>query len=406
MSKLNLVILGGGNGPHCYAGIAAQQPDVDVRVLTLFQDEAERWTNAMKDAPFEVTFNNWETGNNKVFSGKPRIVSKDPAQVLPGAHLIVFMVPAFAHNQYFAAIEPYLQEGVIICGAPGACGFMFQAMHALGAKAKTCCLMSFESLPWSCRMTQFGRTATVLAGKDTMSGGAMGDMTRKSVIGKNPVDTFEHTLLSRPHLIIKGHLLGDTLMYVNAFIHPNIEYGTWRDWDGKPLDEPVDFYHTCSKLAAKMVGATSDEALAIRDAIKKARPEINLSQVIHMHEWYCTTFPDVDIGDKTDLYTTFRTHKGYTGIKHPMVKTDDGKYVPDFKYRYFTEDIPCGQVVLRGIAEILGVPTPNLDEVITWAQGKLGKEYLVNGKLAGKDIGETRCPQRFGISTLDGILGQ
>ncbi len=41
------LICGGGNGAHVMAGIAASQPDVEARVITLFADEAERWTANM-----------------------------------------------------------------------------------------------------------------------------------------------------------------------------------------------------------------------------------------------------------------------------------------------------------------------------------------------------------------------
>ena len=45
---MKVLICGGGNGAHVMASLAAAAPDVDARVLTLFQDEAERWTNSMK----------------------------------------------------------------------------------------------------------------------------------------------------------------------------------------------------------------------------------------------------------------------------------------------------------------------------------------------------------------------
>jgi hypothetical protein len=34
----------------------------------------------------------------------------------------------------------------------------------------------------------------------------------------------------------------------------------------------------------------------------------------------------------------------------------------------------------------------------------MGKEYIKNGKLAGKDVGETKSPQRFGIKSLADLL--
>lgn len=112
-------------------------------------------------------------------------------------------------------------------------------------------------------------------------------------------------------------------------------------------------------------------------------------------------------GDKTSIYTMLRTNKGYRGLTHPMREVEiDGvkKYLPNFKYRYFTEDIPMGLVVTRGIAELAAVPTPNMDTVIMWCQEMLGKEYLVDGKLVGKDIHSTRAPQHYGFTDLDTFM--
>jgi len=81
-----------------------------------------------------------------------------------------------------------------------------------------------------------------------------------------------------------------------------------------------------------------------------------------------------------------------------------GKLVYLFDYRYLTGDVPFGIVVKKGIAELLGVATPMLDEAIVWAQGKLGKEWVVDGKLTGKDVETTRAPQKFGISTLEELM--
>ena len=78
--------------------------------------------------------------------------------------------------------------------------------------------------------------------------------------------------------------------------------------------------------------------------------------------------------------------------------------MPNFEYRYMTEDIPCGLVVIRDIAEIVGVKTPNIDKVLTWCQEKMGKEYLVNSKIQGKDVSSSRAPQRYGFTTLESIL--
>lgn len=61
-------------------------------------------------------------------------------------------------------------------------------------------------------------------------------------------------------------------------------------------------------------------------------------------------------------------------------------------------------VVIRGIAELASVETPMLDEVICWCQNVMDKQFLVGGKVAGRDIGLTRCPQKYGFTDLDTFI--
>ena len=55
--KLTVCVCGGGNGAHAMAGLAAAHAQTEARVLTLFQDEAERWTNLLKDGDFKIKRN-------------------------------------------------------------------------------------------------------------------------------------------------------------------------------------------------------------------------------------------------------------------------------------------------------------------------------------------------------------
>lgn len=123
----------------------------------------------------------------------------------------------------------------------------------------------------------------------------------------------------------------------------------------------------------------------------------------HIYYWYMRCYPQ-DIGDKTNLYTAIQTNAAYQGLKHPVKITEDGKFLPDFTHRYMTEDIPFGLVVIRGIAEIIGLETPNIDRVLTWSQQQMEKEYLVDKKLQGRDVSTSRAPQSYGFTTLESIL--
>merc|ERR1712139_696964 len=109
------------------------------------------------------------------------------------------------------------------------------------------------------------------------------------------------------------------------------------------------------------------------------------------------------IKDTSKLSTCFNTNDGFKGFRCPM-KQVDGGWAPDFANRYFTEDIPEGFAMYKGIADLAGVETPTIDLIMGFFQKFMGKEYLKDGKLAGANVNETKSPQRYGVTSLDALL--
>ncbi|XP_031552650.1 tauropine dehydrogenase-like [Actinia tenebrosa] len=395
-----LVICGGGNGAHAWAGIASSQPDTDVCVLSLFQDEAERWSNSLKEHDFTVSLYRNEKVYNQLKT-KPKLVTKQPEKAVPGCDVIALVLPAFAHEQYLEAIRPYIEPGTIIVGLPGQSGLEFQICGIVGDMASKCTLMNVESLPWATRITEFGKSCDVLGTKESLLGAVrVGSVPPK----KDPYTVIQNLLGEKPVLKIKGDLLGVTLM-CDAYLHPCILNDRWANWDGKPLDEQPLFYQGLSEQGAQWMSTMSDEVLAITKSIGEQSPKTDMNHVGHIFDWYKRCYAN-EIEDKSTLYKAITTNKAYKGLTHPMVQVDGGKWVPNFKHRYMVEDMPYGLIVTRGIAEVVGVKTPNIDKLILWAQKIMNKEYLVDGKIQGKDVKETRAPQRYGFTTLKELLGQ
>jgi hypothetical protein len=56
--------------------------------------------------------------------------------------------------------------------------------------------------------------------------------------------------------------------------------------------------------------------------------------------------------------------------------------------------------MMKDINELCGLETPTIDKVVTFFQKFLGKEYIVNGALNGRNAAETKAPQNFGLTTL------
>jgi len=48
------------------------------------------------------------------------------------------------------------------------------------------------------------------------------------------------------------------------------------------------------------------------------------------------------------------------------MKEADGGWIPDFSSRYFTADYPYGLKIIRDIAVLFDVKTPNVDIVWNW----------------------------------------
>lgn len=399
---IRVLICGTGGGAHVLAGLFSTQPDVDVRVFTQNTDKIRRWREAMRrNELLTVTVRQNGHGSRVALKAQPFTVTDEPEQAR-GCDFIIFAVPAFMHWTYLNALRPYIEDGCVIVGLPGQNGFEFDVRKALGERVENCVVMNFESLPWICRLAEFSRAVGIFGVKDKLVGALEGDLARARVA--DPLATLQRLLGETPKLAVSGHLLGITLRSPNAYSHPPIMYGRWKDWDGEALERSPLFYQGVDEGTAELLGSVSEEVVRVSRRIMSEHPPLDLTQVIPMYDWDITCYGK-DIKDKTNLMTALRTNSGYKGITHPMTRTANGKYVPDFNHRFLAEDVPFGLVVIRGIAEIARVPTPCLDKVLRWCQERLGKEYLVGSRLVGKDLATTRCPQRYGLTTIGEVLG-
>jgi hypothetical protein len=107
------------------------------------------------------------------------------------------------------------------------------------------------------------------------------------------------------------------------------------------------------------------------------------------------------VADKSSMRSIMATNQAYSMAQFPMVPSAcGGGVVPNHEHRVVQDDIPHGLVPLRDIAAQLGLKTPWMDEMITWHQQLMGKEYLVDGELTGKDMGECTSPTVLGGTDL------
>lgn len=398
-SKTKVLICGTGSGAHVLGAVISAREDAEVCVLALNAVRAEEWQEITDCHPLRVT-EKVGCGEARLIEAKRLSITSDPATAARGADFVLISVPAFLHLPYLRALEPHLEDGCVVVGMPGQTGFEFDVRESLGDRLRSCVVINFDSLPWVCQREEFGRSARILGAKARLVGAMQGDPASARM--GDPVAALQYLLGDLPRLSISGHELGITLRSPNAWCHPPMMFGRWKGWDGRPVAAPPLFYEGIDHATADLLEGVSEEVLAISRQIMADHPRVDLTQVLSVYDWDTSCYGDV-IADRTNLFTVTRTNAAYAGIEHPMKRTASGEYVPDFGHRFLTEDVPYGLVVVRGIAELAGVATPLLDDVLCWSQSKLGKEYLVGRRLTGRHLGETRCPQRYGL-TIDDIL--
>lgn len=396
---VNVTICGGGNGAHVFAGLSSMVENAHVAVLDIYENEAERWTEAMRNNGFKVNFTDRQPVTQP--PGKVKFkVTKEVDQVIPTSDIVIIVVPAYTHEIYLKLISPLIPDGCPVVGMPGQPGFEYQALTILKEHGRhTNNVMSIETLPWACRISKYGQEVDVMGTKDEVcytllersksskTGGSLdsANMLQK-LLGAKPVmsrvtNILKYTFLCRPTL------------------HPPIMYAKWRDWDGQPLQAPPLFYQGVEENSVKYLNGVTDEMRDIAMKLASLFPNMDFSNVSSMQQWLIDHYHD-QIRNKESLLSCLQTNSAYNGLTHPMKMTADGKYIPDFSYRYVREDVPYGLLVIRQIADMVAVKTPVTDEIIEWAQVKLGQEYLQEGQLCDVGRESGRLPSAYGIRTI------
>lgn len=379
-----ITVCGGGNGAQTLVPIAASNLGCPVDIYAPFADEADR----MRDR--SASHDGIEVTGAVGGKARPRRVSADPADVIPGSDVVVLVLPAFAHESTLQQIAPHLDEGAWVGAMPARGGFDYCAERILRESGRgDVGLFGLQTLPWACRILRYGQLVHVLGIKQVV------DAAARPAAENTRVAALLERMLGLP-VGTAASLMALTLANTGQLIHPGIMHALFSDWDGVPFDAdhiPL-FYHSLSQPGAHTLTGLSDEVQSIRARLE---PALDLSAVRPLKEWLLRSYANV-IADPSSLRSAFVTNQAYAGLKAPVKETSPGQFVPDLRARYLAEDVPYGLAVSRAIGDLAGLVTPVMDQVIAWAGQCLGVDYL------GQDIHEARTPQKYGLSSLEQLL--
>jgi hypothetical protein len=392
--RSSIAVCGTGNGAHAVAIMASQNIDGDIYWLAGSEDKARLLRRGVSIDGLR------STGAITARAGRIRNISADPAEVIPPADIVLIVVPAFAHAAALRRIAPYLSDGTALGCMPTRGGFEFDATHVASSQATTCStIFGLQTLPWSTRVRALGELVHIGAVKQEVLLAAL-PTSRAAAIARQ----LAHILGIR--VIPTDSFLGMTLGNPGQLIHPGLMYGHFRAWGGEEYDEDAIplLYAQATDEIGEIVERLSRDAIAVANQIEAGSGGVlNLQGVVvPIHDWLRRAYGHVTV-DTSTVAACFRTGP-IQARKAPMLESRPGKFVPNFGYRYLSEDIPFGLVATRALAEIADVDTPAIDEVITWAQSVLQRTYLTSDGLQGADVSDLRIPQNYGVSTLSDLV--
>ncbi|OLP89039.1 Octopine dehydrogenase [Symbiodinium microadriaticum] len=387
-AEFTVLCCGGGNAAQVATGLFAVR--YKTIAVSFFADEAAKWKDALGDAEFELT-----TPGGGVMKSKPKDITNDPS-VAKDADLILLVVPSFAHGEYFEKFAPYMKPGTIVATMPARSGGDILFASKLGDKAKDMIFCGFETLPWACRFTEWGKKATILGTKNNILAAVTPVSATKKALAK-----LQGLLGVNPQVLESPNNLGISLRNPGMIVHPGVMYGRWspESWDGNPKDEAPLFYQGVDDFTETVLTGMTDEVQLLCRKMEEVAQGLDMKDACTLKQWYLDCY-DGQMKDTSSLKACMNTNAAYDGLKHPC-KEVDGKFMPDLKYRYLAEDIPTGLCFAKGLAEIVGLETPTIDKVMKWGQECIGLEIMVDGKMTGKDLAKTRAPQGMGITTLE-----
>ena len=396
-----------------------------VSVFASFGDEAEKFRSGLGDGRVTRVLNDTET------KGRPALVTSKAEECIPQAQLVLMPVPSFAHRNILKDISPFVKDKMVIVAMPGQGGFQWVARSLIAGKDVV--IAGLNQLPYQCRTLEYGKRVQLIGYKVSFNIGLFfppldlihafqrnvsvatcpaGESNRIAKLMSDVIGiTTVHPLNSFLQVTLTPSNQGSTISPVATHrfsihsspqvIHPSIMHGLFNKWTpGITYAEAPLFYQNTDDETASTMDEISAEMTKIAQSLtKQLKTPISVPTIADMMREMYTD----ELEDPSSTKTIFRTNRGYRGLTAPMTEKD-GSLVPNFGYRYLTEDIPHGLCVVKGIALIAGLETPRIDAIIRWAQNYMGKQYVGSDGSPGPDFQSTAAPQALGFDSLESLL--
>lgn len=372
-----LTIIGSGNSAHVCAGLvdSSTKGSWEVRILTR---SAEVFSNPNPTVRFEQ--------NGEVRTGKIAKVSSNPADVVPGSDVVLWTGPVNATKAAFQSIADHVDVSKTVVSTIFGQGLTHVlAQRIFGEKVR---FVALRNIPWLCRTVKRGHASEIVGAKTTIECCTLN-------VGQEWVTENLQPLFMTPwgpKIQVAPDFCPVVFNPANQIIHPAVYWGLFRTWNGiKPMKELPNngwLYRDMDAVAGGVLQALDEELQNIKDVYYKATGSVfaGCKSVIPLRTRIMQQYT-TQVSDPSSMHGTVGTNKAYSMAKTPFIEVDGG-VAPHGNHRVVLDDIGWGLCVLVSIGDRLNCPTTTMKWLIEWHQKFMNKEFIVNGKLTGKDCSE------------------
>ena len=350
-----ICICGGGALGHVIAGTLASK-GYTVHLLT---NNPEKWSSS-------ITIDSID--GKKITSSLSKI-SNNPKDVIPSSEMILFCLPGFAINEVLLKIKDDISPNAIVGSIVSNTGFFIMAKAVLEDRFR---LFGFQRVPYIARISQYGKSADLLGYKKNLKVAFTGIKNTFEIAAE-----FEK-MFDTPVIVLKN-ILESTLSNSNPILHPSRLYNLFHDWNpSRVYDREILFYESWNDESSKLLIECDNE---FQEIISKLSVDMDEMPPLLKH---------YDSSDAESLTQKIQSIIAFKNIKAPLLAVENG-FILDTNNRYFVEDIAYGLAILKCVASILKIQTPQIDKLLEWGQKIIGIELIHNHLLTGKDVENIAC---------------
>lgn len=367
---MKICVIGGGNiGTAVAADLAGKN---QVTVLT---GHPEKWRKRLSS---------YDTEKQITVHTVLEKVTGNAEEALVNAEVVFLTVPSFLTETAIQRCLPYLDAGMIFCIMPGTGGVEFFCREML---EKGVILAGFDRVTRISRVSVYGSSVNVAKKKGVRMAAVPCRETKR--IARLMSGLFE--MDCEP----LDNYLTVTLTPSNPILHTSRLYDLFGNYRrGMTWDRNLYFYAEWTDSASELLLGCDEELQSVCRAFETAA-HMNLQGVKPLKQHY-------EVRTASEMTHKMQSIHSLKNILSPMVR-QNGFYVPDFNSRYFLEDFPYGLCILRGFAELAGVPAGHMDKILQWYCGVSGKAYYDDDRFVGKDLAEAAIPQNYGITSFEAL---